>query len=437
MTDSLVEAYRASHPRSAALHEQADRLFAADGATHFNRVRQPFRPYIDRAIGALKWDVDGNEYVDYVMGHGSLVLGNAHPAVVEAVQRQAARGFHYGENHELELQWGGWIRKLMPAAERIEYCASGQEANQMAIRIARVVTGKRRILKFDHNYHGWADELTGKGSPGALEDHVSVIPANDLDLVDRTLQAAEFAAVLIEGGGGRVSGRAPTDLEFFQALPDLCRQRGVVLLLDEVVTGFREAPGGWQEVAGIKPDLTTIGKAASGGLPSGAVLGRAELFAPFSSSTPPERRIVHGGTWNALPLTCAAGVAACAIYADGAPQRTARAMADKLRRDGNAMFARMGFNARFYGRSIVHLYLGQLDHEPDDDTVAPAAVGKLMARESAPLYQRLDLHLLQRGIATMRGEVFCLSAAHTEAHVDRTVAALEDSLTAMRHEGTI
>lgn len=435
--DALIEAYRRKHPRSAEIHVRARELFPAQGATHFSRIHNPFRPYIVRAAGARKWDVDGNEYVDYVLGHGSLVLGHSHPAVVEAIQRQAALGLHYGDNHELEVEWAERIRGLMPAAERIEFCASGQEANQMGIRVARAHTGRRKLLKFLHNYHGWADELAPKGSPGALDDQVTVIPANDPALVERHLASGEFAVVLVEGGGGRVSGRVPTKVEFFQALPDLCRRHGTLLLLDEVVTGFREAPGGWQSVVGMTPDLSTIGKAASGGLAAGALLGRADVMSVLSGAAPADRRVVHGGTWNAVPISCAAGIAACSLYPGGAPQRAARAAADRFRRDANAMFRRIGANARCYGRSIVHLYLGPIDQDPADDTEAPAAVDRLMDPAKTPLHQRLDLHLLVRGVASMRGEAFCFSAAHDEAAVSSTVAALEESIAAMVAEGTL
>lgn len=436
--DQLTQAYERTHPRSAELHLRAKELFSAQGATHFSRVRTPFRPYISRAAGSRKWDVDGNEYIDYVMGHGALILGHSHPVVVEAVQRQAAIGFHFGDNHPLEVEWAGRIRNLMPAAERVEFFASGQEANQMGIRVARAFTGRKRLLKFKHNYHGWADELCAEGSAGALDSEVTVIPVDDLDTLERHLSSREYAVVLIEGGGGRISGRVPTSVGFFRALPELTRRHGTVLLLDEVVTGFREAAGGWQSVVGIQPDLTSIGKAASGGLPSGALLGRADVMAVLSPDAPRERLVVHGGTWNAVPLTCAAGIAACDLYRDGVPQRLARERADALRRQGNSVLRRGGVGARLYGRTIVHIYIGRLDRDPADDTDPPTTdIGQIMAPEAAPIHKRLDLHLLTRGIASMRGEAFTLSSAHTKEDVDVTVGALEESFQALTREGLI
>ena len=188
-------------------------------------------------------------------------------------------------------------------------------------------------------------------------------------------------------------------------------------------------------MVGMEPDLTTIGKAASGGLAAGAVFGRAELMATLSPLTPADRRVVHGGTWNAVPITCAAGIAACDLYPDGAPQRTARARANRFIRDANLMFRRIGAPARCYGRSIVHLYLGRPDPDRSDDATAPAATAQLMDSANAPIHQQLDLHLLERGVATMRGEVFCFSAAHSEADVDFTVAALEGAVSALLDDG--
>jgi glutamate-1-semialdehyde 2,1-aminomutase len=436
--DSLVEAYRRLRPGSVAWHQRARGLFAADGATHFTRVRAPFRPYIVRAQGSRKWDVDGNEYIDYVMGHGALVLGHGHPAVVAAIQAQAARGIHFGDNHPLEVEWAERIRELMPVAERVEFFACGQEANLMAIRLCRAFTGRRRVLRLRRNYHGWADELAAEGTPGAVAEYVTVIDSNDLGLLERQLATGEFAIVLVEGGGGYLSGRVPTEIGYFRALPDLARRHGTVLLLDEVVTGFREARGGWQEVVGIRPDLTVIGKAVSGGLPCGALLGRADLMQGLSPANPPERRVTHGGTWNAIPLTCAAGIAACEAYREGQPQRVMSETAARLRRLGNAMLRRVGVDGWLFGRSVVHIYLGPLDREPADDTMAPTTdPAKLVNPAHPALHGRLDLHLLHRGLATMRGEAFILSAAHTEADIERTVAALEESLLAMLEEGTL
>jgi len=283
--EKLVEEYKKTHPGSQKLHERAVNVLAANGATHVARIFDPFRPYITHAKGSRKWDVDGNEYIDYVMGHGSLILGHSHPAVVQAVQEQMAKGVHYGENHEMEVEWAELIKTMMPMAERVEFCACGQEANMMAIWLSRVFTGRKKILRLEENFHGWTDELVIKG-PGIVASEVSIIPFNDLNKVEEELAKREYAILMTEGGGAHMSGQVPVDTNFVRALPELTRKYGTVWLLDEVVTGFRDAPGGWQSLVGVKPDLTTLGKCVGGGLPVGALAGRADIMEALSPKTP-------------------------------------------------------------------------------------------------------------------------------------------------------
>jgi glutamate-1-semialdehyde 2,1-aminomutase len=374
------------------------------------------------ALDARSWDLDGNEYIDYVMGHGALLLGHGHPAILDAVRRQLAHGVHLGSNQALEIEWASLIRGMMPSAERIEFFASGQEANLMGIRLARVSTGRSRVVRFRSMYHGWADELQGPGPAGTVADQVDILPGFDLALLERTMARREHAVALVEAGGGHLGGRHPVPLEFYRGLPDICRAAGTVLLLDEVVTGFREGPGGWQQVVGITPDLTTVGKAVSGGIACGVLLGRADLFSPLDPDSPPGRLVVHGGTWNAAPLACAAGVAACRLYQDGAPQRAARAAGEQLITRGNRLLSELGIAGSFYGRSVVHFLLGKPETPP---------------AETAAAHRRLDLHLLQRGVSSLMGEAFVFSAAHTGAELDRTHAALDGALKAMRDEGSL
>lgn len=436
--ENLVEEYKRTHPGSQNLHEQAMKTFAANGATHTNRILDPFRPYITRAKGSRKWDVDGNEYIDYVMGHGALILGHGNPVVVQAVQQQMAKGVHYGENHQLEVEWAKLIKSMMPMAERVEFFSCGQEANMMAIRLARIFTGRRKVLRFEENFHGWADELVREDSAGMVADEVTVIPFNDPDRVEEELAKREYAVLLTEAGGGHLAGQVPIDIDFARALPDLARKYDTIWVLDEVVTGFREAPGGWQSTVGVRPDMTVLGKCVAGGLPAGAVVGRADIMEAFNPKTPLERRVAHSGTWNANPLICSAGVAACKLYQSGEPQKKARQIADYLRQKGNRLLQDRNISGRLYGRSIVHFYLGLIDYEPPDDTMPPTRdIKKIMNPPGAAMWARLGLHLLQRDIATFDGRCFILSAAHTGEDIDQTIGALGDSLDAMIAEGTL
>ena len=438
-TDKVEESYARNHKGSLALHEEAVRYFAAGGATHAVRMADPCRPYITHASGSRKWDVDGNEYIDYTMGHGALILGHSHPAVVSAVCEQAAKGFHYGDNHELETRWAALIAQMMPVAERVEFCAAGQEANMMAVRLARLYTGRRRILRFTHSYHGWADELSAVGEPGCVNECVTEIPLNDVAAVERELETGDYALVISEGGGARMAGRIPVGLEFQKALPDMARKYETLYCIDEVVTGFRDAPGGWQSLVGVTPDLATIGKCAGGGLPVGAVVGRADVFEALSPGSVPHRAIRHAGTWNANPMVAAAGVAACSLYLDGAPQRVAWEMARRFRDEGNDVLRRAGVSGRLYGRSVVHLYFGHVRRDGFDyDYEAPSVdAAELTGTQFGAVTERLSLHLLQRGVATLHGSMFVFSTAHTVSDIQATTEALEASLGAMIREGSV
>ena len=436
--DRLVEEYKKTHPGSKKWHERAVEAFPAEGATHVERILDPFRPYITHAKGSHMWDVDGNEYIDYVMGHGALILGHSHPVVVQAVQEQMAKGVHFSSNHPLEVEWAELIKSMMPAAERVEFFPCGQEANIMAIRLARIFTGRRKILRFEENYHGWADTVAPAGSAGVVLSEAKIIPMNDLRKLEDELATKEYAIVMIEGGGAHMAGRIPWDTDFVRVLPSLTRKYGTIFHIDEVVTGFRDSRGGWQELVGVKSDLTALGKCTGGGLPVGAVVGRADIMAAFSPKTPMERRIKHAGTWNANPILGAAGIAACQLYLDGEPHRKANEIGAYLREKGNQVLKERNISGRLYGRTIIHLYLGPLDYEPSDISQPPTKdVKKLMGPAMVPVRTRLSLHLFQHGIATYGARFLVLSAAHTKEDIDQTVEALGEALDDMVAEGTL
>jgi len=434
--DKLVEQYIRTHPGSQKLHERAVEVFAANGATHASRILDPFRPYITHAKGSRKWDVDGNEYIDYVMSHGALILGHCHPDVVRAVQEQMAKGTHYGENHELEIEWAELIKSMMPAMERIEFFSCGQEANMMAIRLARAFTGRTKVLRFTDNFHGWGEEVQALGSAGIVANEVREIPMHDLGRLEEELAKKEYAILFLEGGGAHMGGQVPWDADFVRAVSSLTQKYGTVLLIDEVVTGFRDSTGGWQATIRVTPDLTTLGKTIGGGLGIGALGGRADIMGMLKPKASPQQFVGHTGTWNANPLTAAAGIAACKLYIGGEVQRKANQLGAYFRERGNQALKERGINSRLYGRSIVHVYIGPIDYEPSDDTLPPTKdVGKLIA--GYLMKQRLCLHLLHRGVATMGARLFILSAAHTEEDIDQTVKAFGDSLDAMIAEGTL
>jgi len=349
---------------------------------------------------------------------------------------ERAVSVHYGGNHELEVEWAELIQSVMPSAERVEFFACGQEANLMAIRLARISSGRRKILRFMENFHGWVDEVAlTPNSPGVVADEVKIIPY-DLGRVEAELATGEYAILMTEGGGAHMNGQIPVDFDFVRALPDLAHQYGTVWHLDEVVTGFRDTPGGFQSLAGVKPDLTSLGKVVAGGLGAGALVGRADIMEAFSPKTPDNRRVMHSGTWNANPLTSAAGVACLKLCQDGQPQKKASELAAYLREKGNRIFQEKGVAGWLYGRSITHVYLGPFDCQPSDDTMPPTRdVDRIMGMTATKA--RLGHHLLHRGISTLSARMLILSCVHTIEDIDKTVAALADSLEAMIEEGSL
>jgi len=436
--ENLVDRYVKAHPGAKKWHERAVTIFAGNGATHSARILDPFRPYITHAKGSRKWDIDGHEYIDYCMGHGGLILGHSHPAVVKAVQEQAAKGLHYGENSQLEVEWAELIMKMMPVAERVEFCACGQEANLLAVILSRVYTGRTKILRFENNYHGWGGEVGPNDAAGIYQPAVTILPMNDIEKVEKALATREYAICFVEGGGASMAGQIPWDWNCVREMAALCKKYGTVFNIDEVVTGFRESRGGWQEVLGVQPDMTTLGKCVSGGIPSGVVVGRADIMDAFNPKRPLNQRVVHHGTWNANPLQSAAGVAACKEYLSGEPQKRALEMATYLRDKGNAVLKEKGISGRLYGRTIVHLYLGPIDYEPQEIYLPPTKdIKKILNPASSAIKLKLCLALLQRGVATMGGRFFVMTAAHSKADIDQTMEAFSGALDDLLAEGIL
>ena len=439
---NIVDEYKKKHPGSMKLHERALAVFAANGATHNSRILDPFRPYITHARGSRKWDVDGNEYIDYIVGHGALLMGHGYPEVVKAVQEQMAKGVHFGEGHELEIEWGELIKSIIPSAERVEFVACGNEANMLALRLGRVFTGRRKVLKFDEHFHGWNDLLAPPGSAGVLPEDNTIntvaIPANDLNRVEAELAKREYAVLITEAGGGHVGGQIPLDEDFVRALPELAHKYGTIWAVDEVITGFRELKGSWQELVGVKPDLTTLGKAVGGGLSAGAVVGRADILEVLNPNRPMEQRIKHTGTWNANPLVAAAGIAACKLYQTGEHQRKAAEVAGYFRKQTNKVLREKGIQGCFYGRNMIHFYLGPADFEPADDTLPTTRdIDRLLNSKTQPILAQLMLHLLQRGVACQRANLWAMSSAHTKEDIDLTTKILADSFDALIAEGIL
>ncbi|MDA1188192.1 MAG: aminotransferase class III-fold pyridoxal phosphate-dependent enzyme [Chloroflexi bacterium] len=425
----ITEEYIKKHPKSAKLAEAGLDLFPG-GVTHDNRRFSPFPVYMDRGQGAHKWDVDGNEYIDYRIGHGSMILGHSHPAIVKAVTEAIAKGSHLSSSTELEVKWGNKVRELMPSVEKLRFHNSGTEAVMMAFRMVRVFTGKTKIIKFQDAFHGWADgpyvgtdlDQPGNGIPEQTRETMVILPY-DLGAVERTLNSdSDIAAVIFQGN-------VVIEPTFVQKLRVLTERKGVLLIIDEVVSGFRWSRSGAQGIADVTPDLSTMAKILAGGLPGGAVGGRAEVIDTISKG-----KIAHPGTFNANPLSAAAGSTALSIVANEPIGEIALGNANRLKAGLNDVLTKLEVPGCVYGvSSILHTRFGA-DHECDHTYCKEGAKAK--GGWSKDAKDVLVQALANRGVYAWADSMI-LSAAHTDELIDKTVDAFEDSLNAMRADGTI
>lgn len=445
---SVSERYETEFGNSCKLFQQARDLFPG-GVTHDLRYLEPFPVYVDHAAGAYKWDVDGHKLIDYWSGHGSLLLGHSDPEIVAAVQKQMGRSTHPGACHELEIEWGQWVQKLVPSAQKLRFVSSGTEATLMALRLARIFTGKPRVLKFAGHFHGWHDFLVpacdlpydGSAVPGIPHESAVepvVVPPNDIAAVERTLaRDTQIGCVILEPTGGHF-GAVPIHGDFLKALRDLTTRTQRLLIFDEVITGFRVHPGGAQAHYGVTPDLTSLAKVLAGGLPGGCVAGRADILAAIEFR-PGKPKMKHPGTFNANPLSAAAGIACLRQVASGEPCRRANATGRQLREKLNAMFARRGAAWIVYGEFSGFKFLpGYQGPGPKTDDFVPydGVPEKLDAPKSAKMVHAFRQAMLLHGV-DLPGLSGMTTASHTEADVEQTVAAVERSVAMLAAEGFV
>ena len=450
IASGIEAAYRAKFGESAQLFERGLSVFPS-GVTHDSRYLQPYPVFVKNAAGSRKTTVEGHSLIDYWVGHGALILGHGHPDVVAAVQRQMARGTHFSACHELEIEWGERVQRLVPSAERIRFTSSGTEATLMALRIARLVTGRTKVVKFIGHFHGWHDLLVPAAyapytvddwsmpgvTPGVLSDLVA-IPPNDLQAVELAFQQQQPACCILEPTGGHW-GLVPVQGEFLRGLRELCSKYGVILIFDEVISGFRVAPGGAQAHYGVKPDMTTLAKILAGGLPGGAVCGRADLLDAIAFGNRHGKKMKHPGTFNGNPLSAAAGCAALDALADGIAGGRAIEAARQVRRRLNELFARKSVSWIAYGEfSMIHIlprYEGPASLR-DDFIPHGGQYEKLDIELPAELKHAFRTALITNGVDWF-GWSGMTSAAHSDNDIDETINAFGRTIDQMRDDGFI
>jgi len=399
------------------------RAFRAVGGTPF---------FVARAEGCRLTDADGKTYVDYVCSWGPLILGHAHPAVLAAIRDAAGRGWTYGAPCAAEVELAELVRQRMPAVEMLRCVSSGTEATMSAIRIARAATGREAILKFDGGYHGHADAFLVKagsgvatlglpdspGVPAALAQLTLTAPFNDLAHVAALFEkrGQDIAAVIVEPYLGNV-GFIPPVPGFHEGLRALCDRHGALLIFDEVMTGFRVAPGGAQARLGVRPDLTTLGKIIGGGMPVGAFGGRADLMRRLA----PEGPVYQAGTLSGNPVAMAAGLAT--LQALAAP-----GVYETLERRTAALVSGIRDAAARRGVAVTAEHAGSMW----GSYFAPPPVRDYTAakRADTALFARWHRAALERGVflAPSAFEAAFVSLAHTDADIAWTVEQLDQAL---------
>jgi glutamate-1-semialdehyde 2,1-aminomutase len=391
--------------------------------------------FIQRAAGSKVYDVDGNEFVDFVCSWGPMILGHNHPAVVEAIRETLANGTSFGAPTPLEVDLAELVIEAMPSVERVRFVSSGTEATMSAIRLARGFTGRKVVVKFDGCYHGHADSFLVKagsgvitlgipGSPGVPEDIVKntiSIPYNDPDTLEKTLRdpALEIACVIVEPVAGNM-GVVPPAPGFLEKLRALTKELDIVLIFDEVITGFRLAFGGAQSRFGVLPDLTCMGKIIGGGLPVGAYGGRKDIMAMIA----PDGPVYQAGTLSGNPLAMAAGVATLKVL-------RRPGFYEELEQRATDYATELAALATKYSHQITLNRVGSM--MTGFFTPGPVTDFASAMQADADKYGRFYREMLSRGIylAPSQFEAAFISAAQTAADLQLALEMTESSFKKM------
>ncbi len=382
-------------------------------------------PFIERAQGCRLWDADGRGYTDYVCSWGPMILGHGHPEVIRALEERVPLGTSFGAPTELEIEMARTITEMVPSIEMVRMVNSGTEAAMSAVRLARAATGREKIVKFQGCYHGHADSLLVSagsgvatlgipGSPGVPADTAAqtiAVPLNDRRALELTFDryGSDIAALIVEPVPAN-AGVIPLEPSFLQGLRDITLDSGALLIFDEVITGFRVAPGGAQELYGVRPDLTCLGKIIGGGLPVGAYGGPRELMERMA----PEGDVYQAGTLSGNPLAMAAGLATLKVLRDQDPYGS-------LERKSDRLFAGLEEAAREAGLRVTINRVGSMGSL--FFTPGPVTDFESAAASDASLFKAYYRSMLGQGIylAPSPFEATFVSTAHSEEDLEETL----------------
>jgi glutamate-1-semialdehyde 2,1-aminomutase len=441
-----ISEYKDRTRKSEALFKRAsDHL--PGGVTGNVKFYPPYPIYANKAKGSHLWDVDGNDYIDYMLCFGPLILGHGHPRVVKAVMDQFERDGTaiFGPPHEMETQMAERLNNIFPCAEKVRFTNSGLEATLHALRVCRGFKKKNRIAKFEGHYHGCYDEALVSLTPsedragpyaapqsvacslGTSEytlQSVQVLPFNDTEDTIRLLKAHrnDLAAVIMEPVQ---RGFIESELEFLKAVRETTEELDIILVFDEVMSGFRmDKLGGAQTMYGVTPDLMCLGKIIGGGFPAGAFLGRGDIMDVVNPSTRgKDERVFHGGTFNGHPTVLAAGMATIDVLEEESTYPYLNRITDRLMDGMNDLFQRLDVDAIALGPgSTFNVIFSKECARSYRDCM----------HFDAKLRQQFDYGLLARGIHFHPDKPFYTCTEHTDADVDYTLSMAEEVLKKMR-----
>ncbi len=426
-------------PASARLWKQACKVMPG-GVTANIKYFEPYPIFMKKAKGSRIYDVDGNEYIDYCLCLGPLILGHGHPTVVDAVRRQLTeKGTTvYGTPHELEIKMANEIKRLVPCAEMVRFVNSGLEATLHAIRIARAFTKRVKIAKFEGHYHGAHDyvavsvspplELMGPshspiavsnsaGLPDFILENTVVLPFNDSAAVERMIERNknDLAAVIIEPVA---RGFLPPDRDFLKTLRTVTEENRIVLIFDEIMTGFRLGLGGAQEFFGVTPDVVALGKIVGGGLPIGIFAGKSEmmeLVSPVGAKLASEH-VFHSGTFNGCAAVLAAGLATINVLKRSGAYDHINRVADKVKSCIKDTFEDNRIDGQVLGLTSMFQCLFTSKSVKDYRDIARADSKKRVS---------FDLELINNGVYVRPGRTYYTSLAHTNSDLQKTFEAVE------------
>ncbi|MFY7793222.1 MAG: aspartate aminotransferase family protein [Chitinophagaceae bacterium] len=426
---------------SARMLERAKQVIAGGVSSEFRKYNHPHAIFYDRAMGSRIWDIDGNEYLDFTLSQGPLILGHSHPEVLQAVTEYSATGQMYAGQHLREVELAELLQRLIPSAELLRFCLDGSEAVQTAFRVARARTGRRKFIRFEGHYHGWLDNVAwGLSAPtpqamGPLEQPTAfpwsqgispmsreefiILPWNDPEGLRRTLadHHEDVAAIITEAVMCNNGCNLPAP-GFLQEIRTLCDQYGIAFIMDEVITGFRLSLSGAQTYFNVTPDMSVFAKAMGSGYPISAVVGRREWMSLIAES-----KVIHAGTMNAGQPSVAAALATISILERDAPHARMFALGQRLMSGLRQAAADAGhqmlvqgpgpmFVTAFTDRDVFRDYRDTL-------TADRARLGRFVA----------GMH--DAGVRVIGRGLWYISAVHTDAEIDHAISAARDVLAAM------